>query len=203
MPAHSASNGRTTKRTAASRVPPTDADTLDLDELLTVLTAVRRGDFSVRMRPTRTGVAGKIADTLNDIIELNQETAREFERVALAVGKEGRITQRAHLASAGGSWTASINSMNTLIGDLVQPTTEVARVLMAVAEGDLSQKMALEIEGTPVKGEFLRIGTTVNTMVDQLGSFAAEVTRVAREVGTDGMLGGQANVKGVSGTWKD
>src|SRR3954447_17293713 len=90
-----------------------------------------------------------------------------------------------------------------MIEDLVRPTTEVARVIDAVAEGDLNQKMQLKIEGRPVKGEFLRIGTTVNAMVDQLSSFADEVTRVAREVGTEGKLGGQAQVKGVSGTWKD
>jgi methyl-accepting chemotaxis protein len=89
------------------------------------------------------------------------------------------------------------------ISGLVQPSTEVARVISAVAEGDLTQKMALEIEGQPVKGEFLRIGRTVNAMVDQLSSFAAEVIRVAREVGTDGKLGTQAQVKGVSGIWKD
>src|SRR6185312_7171023 len=95
------------------------------------------------------------------------------------------------------------SAFNTLIDDLVRPTTEVARVIDAVADGDLSQKMQLNIGGQPVKGEFRRIGTTVNAMVDQLSSFADEVTRVAREVGTDGKLGGQARVKGVSGVWKD
>ena len=102
-----------------------------------------------------------------------------------------------------GGWAASVGSINALIGDLVQPTTEVARVISAVAEGDLTQKMALEIEGQPVKGEFLRIGTTVNSMVDQLSSFAAEVTRVAKEVGTDGKLGGQAEVPEAAGIWRD
>src|SRR5207237_308017 len=115
----------------------------------------------------------------------------------------GRMTERASLGDVTGSWRTSVNSVNALIGDLVQPTTEVARVLIAVAEGDLTQKMALEIEGQPVKGEFLRIGTTVNSMVDQLSSFAAEVAGVAREVGTDGKLGGQAAVQGVSGVWND
>src|SRR5206468_7654316 len=119
------------------------------------------------------------------------------------VGREGRMNERAALREMSGGWGASIGSINALIGDLVQPTTEVARVISAVAEGDFTQKMALQIEGQPVKGEFLRIGTTVNGMVDQLSSFAAEVTRVAREVGTEGKLGGQAKVKGVSGTWKD
>src|SRR5207245_2108314 len=119
------------------------------------------------------------------------------------IGQEGRMNERASMGAAGGVWEEKIDSLNTLIDDLVRPTTEVARVIDAVADGDLTQKMALEIAGQPVKGEFLRIGTTVNTMVDQRGSVAAEVTRVAREVGTEGKLGGQAEVKGVSGTWRD
>src|SRR5437764_712383 len=107
------------------------------------------------------------------------------------------------MAGAHGGWRTTVGAVNGLIDDLVRPTTEVARVIVAVAEGDLAQKMALEIEGRPVKGEFARIGTTVNAMVDQLSAFADEVTRVAREVGTDGKLGGQAEVLGVAGTWKD
>ena len=102
-----------------------------------------------------------------------------------------------------GSWADSIDSVNALIADLVHPTTETARVIGAVAKGDLSQTMALEMDGRPLQGEFRRTAVTVNTMVDQLGSFASEVTRVAREVGTEGKLGGQAVVKGVAGTWKD
>src|SRR5207253_3599483 len=119
------------------------------------------------------------------------------------IGREGRMDERAQLRGAKGSWRESVDSVNAMIDDLVRPTIEVSRVLDAVAEGDLTQKMSLKIEGRPVRGEFRRIGTTVNTMVDQLSSFAAEVTRVAREVGTEGVLGGQARVKGVSGTWKD
>src|SRR5829696_3319243 len=195
-------NGRPAKRTVSRRAAPT-SEVIDLEQLLSVLTAIRKGDFSMRMPVAKTGLAGKIADTLNEIAELNEEMAEEFERVSLAVGKEGRITQRATLAGAGGSWAASVNSVNTLIGDLVQPTSEVARVIGAVARGDLSQSMSLDIEGRPLMGEFLRIGKTVNSMVDQLSSFASEVTRVAREVGTEGKLGGQARVKGVGGTWKD
>src|SRR5262249_57811197 len=104
---------------------------------------------------------------------------------------------------ASGMWKQQFDSVNTIIEDLVRPTTEVARVIDAVADGDLSQRIQLKIDGRPVKGEFRRIGTTVNGMVDQLSSFADEVTRVAREVGTEGKLGGQAKVEGVSGTWKD
>ena len=133
----------------------------------------------------------------------NAALEAELVRVAEIIGREGRMTERARLHGAGGAWSTAVDSVNGLIDDLVRPTTEVARVIVAVAEGDLNQKMALEIEGRPVKGEFARIGTTVNSMVEQLSSFAAEVTRVAREVGTDGKLGGQAQVPGVAGTWKD
>ena len=127
----------------------------------------------------------------------------EVTRVEQAVRREGRLNEVAAVPAARGSWLLIPQSVNSLISGLVEPTTEVARVISAVAEGDLTQKVALEIEGQAVRCEFHRIGTTVNAMVDQLSSFAAEVTRVAREVGTDGKLGGQAQVKGVSGIWKD
>ena len=203
-----AGNGRsaasTSGRSARKKEPLLAASgTIDAARLLEVLSAMRRGDFSVRMPRDETGVVGKVADTLNEIIELNEDMAREFARVSRVVGKEGRITQRASLPGAGGAWAASVDSVNTLIADMVQPTSEVARVIGAVAKGDLSQNMSLDIEGRPLMGEFLRIGRTVNAMVDQLSSFASEVTRVAREVGTEGKLGGQARVKGVAGTWKD
>jgi HAMP domain-containing protein/CheY-like chemotaxis protein/signal transduction histidine kinase len=180
-----------------------DTDNLDAKELLRVLVAVKKGDFSARMPLDQTGIAGKIADTLNDIIERNEKLTKELERIGTVVGKEGKINQRASLGDAGGGWADSVDSINTLITGLVQPTTEVARVIGAVAKGDLSQTMAMEIDGKPLKGEFLRTANIVNTMVMQLSSFASEVTRVAREVGTEGKLGGQAEVKGVSGTWKD
>jgi len=174
-----------------------------LRPLFDALLAAKEGDFSVRLPVKKNGVLSQISQAFNDVIALNEGMAAEIVRVARTVGREGRMTERATLKNGRGSWDSSTQGINSLIEDLARPTTEVARVITAVAEGDLSQKMALEIEGTPVKGEFLRIGQTVNTMVDQLGSFAAEVTRVAREVGTEGKLGGQAEVKGVSGTWKD
>jgi len=180
-----------------------DTDELDAKQLLRTLAAVKKGDFSARMPVEQTGIAGKIADTLNDIIERNERMAAELERISTVVGKEGKITERATLGNAGGSWSACVDSVNTLITDLVQPTAETARVIRAVANGDLSQTIALEIEGRPLKGEFLATAQVVNTMVDQLSSFASEVTRVAREVGTEGMLGVQAEVRGVAGTWKD
>ncbi|WP_458435824.1 HAMP domain-containing protein, partial [Methylorubrum extorquens] len=171
--------------------------------LLKSLRAFRKGDFSTRLPLDLTGIEGEIAQAFNDIVELNQGLARELDRVARAVGKDGRIGERGKLPAATGGWNDCVESVNTMIGDLVQPTTEVARVIGAVAKGDLGQTMQIEIEGRPLRGEFLRIGKVVNTMVDQLNSFASEVTRVAREVGSEGKLGGQAQVKGVGGTWKD
>ncbi|MBF9194673.1 HAMP domain-containing protein [Microvirga terrestris] len=176
---------------------------LDPKLLLKTLRAFRRGDFSVRLPSDLTGIDGEIAEAFNDIADLNKGLAQELDRVAKVVGKEGRIGERGRLAAATGCWNECIDSVNSMIGDLVQPTTEVARVIGAVAKGDLSQTMQLEIEGRPLRGEFLRIGKVVNTMVGQLSSFASEVTRVAKEVGTEGKLGGQAQVKGVAGTWKD
>jgi methyl-accepting chemotaxis protein len=123
------------------------ADDLDLKQLLRVLSAVKKGDFSVRMPVDSTGTAGKVCDVLNEIIELNEKMAKEFDRISTVVGKEGKITQRASIGAADGSWTDSVNSINTLITDLVQPTSETARVIRAVARGDLSQTIALEIEG--------------------------------------------------------
>ncbi len=176
---------------------------LDKTTLLTGLLAFKKGDFSARLPIDLEGMDGKIADAFNDVIEMNERMSRELERLSRVVGKEGKISQRADMGEVTGLWNESVESVNALIGDLVHPTSETARVIGAVAKGDLSQTMALEIEGRPLAGEFLRTAKTVNTMVEQLGSFAAEVTRVAREVGTEGKLGGQAKVKGVAGTWKD
>src|SRR5579862_6195138 len=190
-------------RAKPARVTEIAAETIDARLLLKVLSDFKKGDFTTRLPSEQTGLTGKIYDAMNEVIEINDRMSKEFDRVATVVGKEGRIRQRASLPMATGSWSACIDSVNTLIADLVQPTTEVARVIGAVAKGDLSQTMALEIEGRPLTGEFLRTAKIVNTMVDQLSTFASEVTRVAREVGSEGKLGGQAQVKGVAGTWKD
>ncbi|WP_394822659.1 HAMP domain-containing protein [Pendulispora albinea] len=171
--------------------------------LLTALRTLREGDFTVRLPAREQGAMFELATAFNEVAQLNDAMAREVVRVSRVVGREGRMTERALLRGAKGGWGSQLESINSLILDLVRPSTEVARVITAVAGGDLSEKMALEIEGKPVRGEFLRIGETVNTMVDQLRSFAAEVTRVAKEVGTEGKLGGQAHVPGVAGTWKD
>ncbi|MEH2222967.1 HAMP domain-containing protein [Nostoc sp.] len=180
-----------------------DSDNLDLNQLLRTLNAVKQGDFSARMPIDHTGVAGKIADTLNDIIDKNEQMAAELQRIGNVVGKEGKIADRASLGDVRGSWSDCVTSVNTLITDLVQPTAETTRVIRSVANGDLSQTIATEIDGRPLQGEFLQTANIVNTMVERLGSFASEVTRVAREVGTEGKLGVQAEVQGVAGTWKD
>ncbi|MEH2046323.1 HAMP domain-containing protein [Nostoc sp.] len=180
-----------------------DSDNLDLNQLLRTLNAVKQGDFSARMPIDHTGVAGKIADTLNDIIDQNERMAAELQRIGNVVGKEGKIAERASLGDVRGSWSDCVTSVNSLITDLVQPTAETTRVIRSVANGDLSQTIATEIDGRPLQGEFLQTANIVNTMVDRLGSFASEVIRVAREVGTEGKLGVQAEVQGVAGTWKD
>ncbi len=174
-----------------------------LRELLHALKAAQAGDFEVRLRTDHSGLMGEVAEAFNKLADRRDKFSNELTRVARIIGREGRMTERASLPRAGGAWKTSVEAVNGMIDDLVRPTTEIARVIDAVADGDLSQKMAQRIEGRPLRGEFLRIGTTVNAMVEQLSSFAAEVTRVAREVGTEGKLGGQAKVKGVSGVWKD
>jgi len=190
-----------TKTAKTRRVPQPEAE-VDTAQLLAALRAFRRGDFSVRL-PRSTGVTGEIAEAFNDVVEQNDRMTREFERLGETVGRQGKISHRAKLPTAQGSWAASVDAVNTLITDMIHPTAEMARVIGAVAKGDLGQTMDMENEERPLRGEFLRIGKVVNTMVGQLGSFAAEVTRVAREVGTEGKLGGQAQVKGVTGAWKD
>jgi HAMP domain-containing protein/signal transduction histidine kinase/DNA-binding response OmpR family regulator len=212
--ATAAGSARTSARTIAPRAPQRRAadmngdsesaiDVALLETLLDALGQASDGDFKVRLSTRRKGIVGELHQAFNELAERNTMMNRELQRIGRVIGREGRMTERASLGPVGGAWEESIESINALIDDLVRPTTEVARVIDAVADGDLNQKMALEIEGQPVKGEFLRIGTTVNAMVDQLSSFADEVTRVAREVGTEGQLGGQAQVQGVSGTWRD
>src|SRR5436189_232695 len=196
------------KKTPSTRTRPRkrsqpNGNEFDTRQLLAALMAFKRGDFSARLPEDWTGVSGKIADTFNTVIETNERMTQELERIVHVVGKEGRITERASLNNVSNCWADAIGCVNVLIEDLVRPTSEMARVIGAVAKGDLSETMATRIEGQQLRGEFLRAAKIVNTMVDQLGAFASEVTRVAREVGTEGKLGGQARVKGVAGTWKD
>jgi len=175
----------------------------DLRQLLAAMRDLKEGDFNVRLPSSEDPLLAEIADEFNGIAKLNTRLSEEMTRVSTTIGRQGQMNDRASIGPVTGGWRSTVDSVNTLITDLASPTTEIARVLTAVADGDLNQKMVLEIDGKSVQGEFLRIATTVNTMVDQLGSFADEVTRVAREVGTEGKLGGQAKVPGVAGTWKD
>jgi HAMP domain-containing protein/CheY-like chemotaxis protein/signal transduction histidine kinase len=175
----------------------------DFTTILASLQTMRDGDFSVRLPGSWTGLAGKIADTFNEIVAANQQMAEELRRVGQVVGKEGRTRERTRFHESRGAWGEMEISVNTLVEDLLRPTTEVTRAIAAVAQGNLTQTVRLDVDGRPLEGEFLRSANIVNTMIQQLGVFTAEVTRVAREVGTDGKLGGQAQVPGVAGTWKD
>ena len=125
---------------------------LDAKQLLSALVAVQRGDFSVRLPDDWTGIAGKIADTFNEIARTNLRMTQELERVGRVVGKEGRITQRASLGDVSESWVEAVRSINDLIGDLVHPTSEMARVIGAVAKGDLSKTIATEIGAVHLRG---------------------------------------------------
>ncbi|HXU47340.1 MAG TPA: HAMP domain-containing protein, partial [Thermoanaerobaculia bacterium] len=176
---------------------------LDRRQLLHALQRMLKGDFSVQLPGDWSGVDGKIADTFNQIVAANQKMARDLKRVGQVVGKEGKTRERAKFDQSQGAWGEMEVSVNTLIDDLLRPTTEVTGAIAAVAQGHLTQTMRLDVDGRPLEGEFLRSATIVNTMIQQLGVFTSEVTRVAREVGSDGKLGGQAQVPGVSGVWKD
>jgi HAMP domain-containing protein/CheY-like chemotaxis protein/signal transduction histidine kinase len=175
----------------------------DLSVILASLQTMRNGDFSVRLPGSWTGLAGKIADTFNAIVAANQQMAQELKRVGQVVGKEGRTRERTRFHESRGAWGEMEVSINTLVEDLLRPTEGVTRAIAAVAQGNLTQTVRLDVDGRPLEGEFLRSANIVNTMIQQLSVFTAEVTRVAREVGTDGKLGGQALVPGVAGTWKD
>jgi signal transduction histidine kinase/HAMP domain-containing protein/ActR/RegA family two-component response regulator len=175
------------------------ADTVDAKVLLSVLAQVKAGDFTARMPLEWTGVAGKVADGLNDVIIANQALEAELARVSQVVGKQGKLSQRVVLGGWAQSWSGSVDSVNSLIEDLVRPTIEMQRVIGAVAQGDLSKKVTAE-----VGGEMLELKNTINAMVDQLNGFISEVTRVAREVGTEGKLGQAAAVTiEVGGVWKE
>src|SRR3954466_13299655 len=186
-----------------SPTPTNGKDSLDLNHLLYALQAMSIGDFSVRMAGNQLGIEGKIADTFNEIVAANERMAKQLEQVGQVVGREGKTRQRVRLGLSGGSWGDMESSVNTLIDDLLWPTSEVTRAIGAVAQGDLLQTVRLDVDGRPLQGDFLRSATIVNRMIKQLSVFTSEVTRVAREVGTEGKLGGQAQVREVTGVWKD
>ena len=192
-----------TRRNGASRAVIEPAHEMDAAQILAALVSIKKGNFTARLPLTWTDTAGRVADAFNEVAELMETSTQDLNRISRLVGREGRINQRLAAGTVTGAWAERVESVNTLINCLVHPISETARVIGAVAKGDLSQTMDTEFEGRRLEGEFLRTVKIVNTMVDQLGAFASEVTRVAREVGTEGKLGGQARVKGVAGTWKD
>src|SRR6187431_268123 len=197
-------NGVTPKKRAGK--PDDDSpggSPLELQNLLQALRAMRAGDFSVRMTGEEDGLLGKIADTFNEIVAANQRMAEQIERVGQLVGREGQTRHRVKFGLSSGAWGEIESSVNTLIDDLIWPTKEVTTAVAAVAQGNLLNTVRLEVDGRPLKGEFLEAATIVNTMIKQLSVFTSEVTRVAREVGTEGKLGGQAQVREVTGVWKE
>ncbi|MBC5767011.1 HAMP domain-containing protein [Ramlibacter sp. GTP1] len=197
------------KTSRATHTPPlgpiqtVDAAEAQARHILAALRAFANGDFSMRLPVTWSGTDANIAEAFNHCIANAERITNEAARLSNNVGKEGRLAQRISAPGTMGGWAEQVDSLNTLIDDLVRPTTDIARTIGAVAKGDLGQSMELQVEGRPLKGEFLRSAKLVNSMIEQLSVFTSEVTRVAREVGTEGKLGGQAQVKGVSGVWKD
>ncbi|WP_145883019.1 HAMP domain-containing protein [Streptomyces sp. BK340] len=186
----------------------TAVDTAALNRLLVALVSMRDGNFRKRLTVSGDGVMSEIAAVFNEVADRNLHLTGELSRVRRMVGREGKLTERLETGACEGSWAAAIDNSNALVDDLVWPVSEVSRVLTAVAEGDLSPRMDLRTQapdgtGHPLRGEFLKVGRTVNNLVDQLSTFTDEVTRVASEVGTEGKLGGQARVRGMSGSWKD
>jgi HAMP domain-containing protein/CheY-like chemotaxis protein len=178
-------------------------DARHLSLLLQGLQAVRGGDFSARLPTDQIGLPGKIADAFNDIVSANERMAQQLESVGQIVGREGKTRRRVRLGVTSGAWGEMEGSVNALMDDLLWPTTAVTHAIAAVAQGDLLQTVPLDVDGRPLQGEFLRSAKIVNAMIKQLSVFTSEVTRVAREVGTDGKLGGQAQVREVTGVWKD
>jgi signal transduction histidine kinase/CheY-like chemotaxis protein/HAMP domain-containing protein len=173
-------------------------DRSGLEQLLAGLTAVRGGDFSRRLALTGDPLVDEIASVFNGMADQLDQFTSEVTRVAREVGTEGKLGGQAHVSGVSGTWRDLTESVNAMAGNLTTQVRNIAQVATAVAKGDLTQKIGVEAQG-----EILELKTTLNTMVDQLSAFADEVTRVAREVGTQGDLGGQAVVHGVSGTWKD
>ncbi|MEV7448348.1 HAMP domain-containing protein [Streptomyces nigra] len=203
-----AKGGQSLRNERKSHGGTTAVDTAALNRLLAALVSMRDGNFRKRLTVSGDGVMSEIAAVFNEVADRNLHLTGELARVRRMVGREGKLTERLETGACEGSWAAAIDNSNALVDDLVRPVSEVGRVLSAVAEGDLSPRMELRTQtpdgtGHPLRGEFLKVGRTVNNLVDQLSTFTDEVTRVASEVGTEGKLGGQARVRGMSGSWKD
>ncbi|GGW13574.1 HAMP domain-containing protein [Streptomyces globisporus] len=185
-----------------------EVDAAALNRVLAGLVAMRDGNFRRRLTVSGDGVMTEIAAVFNEVADRNLHLTGELARVRRVVGREGKLTERLETGACEGSWAAAIDASNELVDDLARPVSEVGRVLSAVADGDLEQRMELRSHTQdetvrPLRGEFLKVARTVNNLVDQLSVFTEQVTRVAVEVGTEGKLGGQAQVRGMSGSWKD
>jgi HAMP domain-containing protein len=202
-PASPRSDGRRGAAAAAALATVGGGRESESQLILDAMLAFGSGDFSVRLPSGWSGLNGKIAEAYNNVLSMAQRRSEETVRVCRLVGREGKLKQRMRVPGLIGGWADEVDSLNGLVDDLVWPTTEVTRAIGAVAKGDLGQPISLEVDGRPLEGEFLRSGKLVNRMIEQLSTFTSEVTRVAREVGTEGKLGGQAQVKGASGVWKD
>nr|WP_107120577.1 HAMP domain-containing protein [Streptomyces antibioticus] len=203
-----AKGGQSPNNQGKPRGGTTAVDTAALNRLLAALVSMRDGNFRKRLTVSGDGMLSEIAAVYNEVADRNLHLTGELSRVRRMVGREGKLTERLEIGACEGSWLTAIDASNALVDDLVRPVSEVGRVLSAVAEGDLSPRMELRTQapdgsGHPLRGEFLKVGRTVNNLVDQLSTFTDEVTRVASEVGTEGKLGGQAKVRGMSGSWKD
>ncbi|MFI6661974.1 HAMP domain-containing protein [Streptomyces sp. NPDC050523] len=203
-----AKGGQSLSNQRKPRGGTTSVDSASLNRLMAALVAMRDGNFRKRLTVSGDGVMSEIAAVFNEVADRNLHLTGELSRVRRMVGREGKLTERLETGAYEGSWAAAIEASNALVDDLVRPVSEVGRVLTAVADGDLSPRMELRTQapdgtGHPLRGEFLKVGRTVNNLVDQLSTFTDEVTRVASEVGTEGKLGGQARVRGMSGSWKD
>ncbi len=172
-------------------------------QLLAAMQDVAAGDFSVQLPLHWDGIAGKLAQSFNEIVATNRHMCHDLGEVGEKVGREGRTRQRLASSSRHGAWSVMEQSVNSLIDDLVRPIETMSEAMAGVAKGDLTRTVPLEADGRPLQGEFLRSAKIVNSMIEQMREFSSEVTRVALEVGTAGLLGGQAKVKGVSGVWKD
>ncbi len=181
---------------------PTSSEAF-LARLLAAMEDVRDGNFRRRLTPAGEGLPARVATVFNEIVERNQDLVGGLSGIRRAVGEQGRLGERLAADDDLGGWTMARESVNGLVEDMLYPTTELSRVLAAVAEGDLSQRMTTQRFGQPLRGESARLCATVNGLLDQLSVFAEEVTRVGKEIGTEGKLGGQAHVPGVAGTWKD
>ncbi|MCM2388455.1 HAMP domain-containing protein [Streptomyces albipurpureus] len=210
MESGTASRGASTRAKGgrSRRNGTTEVDTAALNRLLAALVSMRDGNLRRRLTVSGDDVMAEIAAAYNEVADRNLHLTGELARVRRVVGREGKLTERLETGACEGSWAAAIDASNALVDDLARPVSEVGRVLSAVAEGDLEQRMELRSHGAdgaerPLRGEFLKVSRTVNSLVDQLSAFTDEVTRVALEVGTEGKLGGQAQVRGMSGSWKD